>query len=35
LEIPPDEWRILRFKVDNKDAEGHGIKYVGISVAKA
>jgi hypothetical protein len=34
-EIPPDEWRILRFAVGNKEAEGQGIKYVGISVAIA
>jgi len=34
VEIPSHEWNILRFKVGNKEAEGQGIKYVGITVAK-
>ena len=34
-EIPAAEWRILRFSIGNKEAEGQGIKYVGITVAKA
>jgi hypothetical protein len=33
--IPAHEWNVLRFKVGYKEAEGQGIKYVGITVARA
>lgn len=34
VEIPPSEWRILRFNGDYTEAQGRGLKYIGIAVAK-
>ena len=37
VEIPANHWRLLRFNGDYKEAEAreHGLKYVGITVARA
>jgi hypothetical protein len=35
IEIPPAQWRIIRFNGDYTEASGRGLSYIGITVAKA